>query len=226
MMPPGLRSALYWAPERTDPLCAAGNAWLGRDPELGAAVKQPPRAGIETITEAARVYGFHATLRPPMRLATAWDEFMETADRLARSLQPFDLPSLVVTDLDGFLALVPTAHVPALHALADACVRETNPHRLPPSQSELAKRRAAGLSPEEEHLLQRWGYPYVMERWRFHMTLSRRLAPSDIASWRKTAEDHFAAALALPRRVTDIAVFTQRTPDALFLIAHRLKLGG
>jgi putative phosphonate metabolism protein len=226
MSPGGLRAALYWAPERTDTLCAAGNAWLGRDPELGAVVPQPPLAGILEITEAPRVYGFHATLRPPMRLATGWDEFMDAAERLAASLRPFDLPPLSVRDMDGFLALGPRAASPALQALADACVRETEPHRLPPTPAELARRRAAGLSPEEERLLQRWGYPYVMQCWRFHMTLSRRLPPKEMAAWQTAAEDHFAAALAVPRRVEDIAVFTQRSPDAPFLIAHRLKLGG
>lgn len=221
-----MRAALYWAPGRTDPLGAAGNAWLGRDPNLGADVPQPPLAGIADITAAPRLYGFHATLRPPMRLATGWEAFIEAAENLAKSLQPFDLPPLMVNDLDGFLALVPALQSPALHALADACVRDTDPHRLQPSQPELARRRAAGLTPEEEQLLQRWGYPYVMECWRFHMTLSRRLTAADVAAWRKAAADHFADALALPRRVTDIAIFTQRAPDAPFLIAHRLKLGG
>jgi len=221
-----MRAALYWAPERTDPLCAAGNAWLGRDAESGAAVPQPALAGIETITDAPRLYGFHATLRPPMHLSTGWDDVVDTAERLATSLQPFDAPPLMVTDLDGFLAIVPASRSPALQALADACVRATDPHRLQPSPTELARRRAAGLSSEEEQLLQRWGYPYVMQRWRFHMTLSRRLSPPDIAAWRKTADDHFAAALASPRRITHIAMFTQRAPETPFLITHRLKLGG
>lgn len=225
MHAPGMRAALYWAPERADPLYAAGNAWLGRDPELGAAVPQPPLPGLQEITAAARLYGFHATLRPPMRLATGWAEFVEAAERLARSLTPFGMPPVSVLDMDGFLALCHTGVAPALQALADASVRGTDPHRLPPSAAELAKRRAAGLSDEEEQLLQRWGYPYVMQRWRFHMTLSRRLTPEEMAMWRPAAEAHFARSLAVQRRVTDIAIFTQRSRETPFLIAHRLKLG-
>jgi hypothetical protein len=35
--------------------------------------------------------------------------------------------------------------------------------------------RSASLSALEEALLRRWGYPYVMEAFRFHMTLTARL---------------------------------------------------
>jgi hypothetical protein len=225
MQPPSTRVALYWAPERADPLLAAGNRWLGRDPELSAPLHQPAIPGLKEATAAPRLYGFHATLRPPMRLATDWETFQAAIDTLAKSLAPFDLPPLAVTAMDGFLVLRESAPSPALHALADACVRHTNPHRLPPSDSERAKRRAAGLSAEEEALLQRWGYPWVMQRWRFHMTLSRRLTDAEMALLRPAAEDHFAQALATPRRVTEICVFTQIAQHDL-LLAHRLPLTG
>lgn len=228
MHAPSFRTALYWAPSLQDPLWQAGNAWLGRDPELGIFVKQPDIAGIFEATEAARLYGLHATLRPPMRLATGWDDFYEEAERLARRVTPFDLPPLEVTEISGFLALRETAPCPALHNLADECVRATNPHRLPPSQAEILRRRASGLSQEHEHLLAQWGYPYVLQKWFFHITLTRRLTPSEMAYFRPAAETHFAEALAVPRRVTDIAIFTQATqaPPAPFLIAERLNLGG
>jgi hypothetical protein len=223
MKPPGTRVALYWAPDRADPLWNAGNSWLGRDPEHAAKLPQPPLPAIEVITEAPRQYGFHATLRPPMHLATGWDEFLAAAETVAASLKPFDLPPLAVENLDGFLALRESAPCQALHTLADTCVRCTDMHRLPASESELSKRRAAGLSFEEEQLLQLWGYPYVMQRWRFHMTLSRRLTFAEMATWRPAAEAHFAPALAAKRIVRDISVFTGRTGEA-FRLAERFPL--
>jgi hypothetical protein len=218
-----MRVALYWAPAKDDPLWRAGNAWLGRDPELNVAVKQPELAGIEELTAAPRVYGFHATLRAPMRLAGRWDEFMEAAEAAAGAVAPFDLPSLAVADLDGFLALREVSTCPALSTLADACVTWTEPCRRPADAEELARRRAAGLSAEEEALLLRWGYPYVMQCWRFHLTLTRRLSPEEMARVRPAAEAHFADALRARRRVTEIDVFTQRAGDA-FLLARRLTL--
>jgi hypothetical protein len=219
--PPGFRAALYWVPDLADPLAIAGNHWLGRDPETGTTLPQPAFPDIEARTADARTYGFHATLRPPMRLSTGWPEFLQAAYAMAASLQPFDLPPLQVSDLDGFLALTPAAPCATLQSLADACVAATDRHRLPPSDAELARRRAATLSDEEEALLQRWGYPWVMQRWRFHMTLTDRRG----TQLRAAAEAHFADALCLTRRVTDICVFTQPAPGANFLIAKRIELG-
>jgi hypothetical protein len=214
--------ALYWAPGPADPLARAGNVWLGRDPETAAMLAQPDFADLAARTADARIYGFHATLRPPMRLATGYAEFLGAAAACAEALAPFDLPPLRVAALDGFLALTPASPNESLQSLADACVRATDIHRLPPSEAELARRRAAGLSDEEEALLQRWGYPYVMQRWRFHMTLTDRRG----GALREAAETHFAEALALRRRVEEICVFTQAAAGAPFLIAERLRLGG
>ncbi len=216
-----LRAALYWAPEPADPLAQAGNSWLGWDPERGTHTPQPPVVGLPDATAAPRSYGFHATLRPPMRLSTGWEEFIAAAHAIAASTAPFDLPPLHVVGSDGFLALQETAASPALHSLADACVRGTDTHRLQPEAAELAGRRAAGLSPRQNEMLLRWGYPYVMQEWRFHMTLSRRLDSAEMRHLRPAAEAHFAAALAVTRRVESITVFTQREGQA-FLVAERI----
>lgn len=221
MPPPGFRAALYWAPGPADPLARAGNEWLGRDPETAAMLRQPDLPEIGARTAAARLYGFHATLRPPMRLATGYAEFLAAVETCAGSLAPFDLPRLEVTEIKGFLALVPVEPSASLQSLADACVRATDTHRLPPSQAEYARRMAAGLSAEEVRLLERWGYPYVMQCWWFHMTLTDRHG----IAMRAAAEAHFAAALAMPRRVESLCVFTQPVAGAPFLIAERIPLG-
>ncbi len=220
-----IRVALYWAPRPGDKLAAAGNSWLGWDAELGAEVTQPALPGLGEMTAAPRVYGFHATLRPPMRLATGWEEFIAAAGELAAGLRPFVLPKLQVADLNGFLALRETAPCPGLHALADACVTGTDRHRLAAGADELAKRRRHGLTAEEDALLMRWGYPHVLQRWRFHMTLTRRLDAAEMARMRPEAERHFAESLAAPPVVQDLAVFTQRDQQP-FLVAERLPLGG
>jgi hypothetical protein len=218
--------ALYWAPSPDDPLTEAGNGWLGRDVESGATCTQPAIPGIEAATEAPRLYGFHATLRPPMRLATGWEAFMQAAQTLAGTTAPFMLPKLSVQDFGGFLALRETSPCPALHMLADACVRATDPHRLPADAAELARRRAAGLTQGQAAMLQRWGYPHVMRHWRFHMTLSKRLEQADMARLLPQAKLHFAASLAQARQVRDLAVFVQHEACGPFLIAGRLPLGG
>lgn len=218
-----MRAAIYWAPEVDDPLWHAGCTWLGRDPESGAALTTP--APPELVAEPAR-YGFHATLKPPMRLATSLDALREDAAALAARSAPFALPPLAVTELAGFLALCETTPCPALGALCDACVGALDRHRAPPPEAELARRRHGGLSAREEANLARWGYPHVFDTWRFHMTISRRLAPGEMALWRPRAEAWFAAALAPAPRVATIAIFTEEAPNAPFSLAARLPLRG
>ncbi|HTR16611.1 MAG TPA: DUF1045 domain-containing protein [Acetobacteraceae bacterium] len=225
--PPGFRVALYYAPSPHDTLAIAGAAWLGRDAETGARVAQPAIPGIDSVTAEARIYGFHATLKPPMRLTTDWATFLGDVESLATRLAPFDLPPLRVAELGGFLAVVEAGPSPALRALADAAVEGVDRHRLPPDTAELAKRRRIPLSVTEDAMLQRWGYPYVFDTWRFHMTLSRRLTDEELAVFHPAAAAHFAGALAAPRRVTELCVFTQAASadgPAPFLIAERFPL--
>jgi putative phosphonate metabolism protein len=225
---PDARVAVYYAPTPEDPLFAEAATWLGRDPESGAPAPQPDHPDIAEVTAAARRYGFHATLKPPMRLAPGrvWDELRDAAQALAGRIAPFDLPPLQVENLDGFLALRETTPSPALQALADICVAELDPFRAPPGADELARRRRAGLSAVQDALLVRWGYPYVFGAWFFHLTLTRRLTEAERARWQPAAEAHFARALALPRRVADLCLFTQASPGADFLVAERIALRG
>ena len=219
-----VRVAIYYAPELDDPLWAAGCSWLGRDPEQGVAVPQPALDGIDEVTADARGYGFHCTLKPPMRLATSYGAFRDDVSAMVQSLRAFELPALAVADLSGFLAVRETAACPALQALADACVAWPDRHRAPPETAELARRRGKGLASDADQLLLRWGYPGVFGRWRFHMTLTRRL--QEQVEWRAAAEAHFADALGCQRRVESICLFTQAEPGVPFLLAERVALPG
>ena len=217
------RAAVYYTPGEADPLWAAGCDWLGRDPASGRRMSHPDR---DELTADPRLYGFHATLKPPMRLNHGWFPLLEDAEALAARIAPFPLPPLHVTDLGGFLALRETTPCPALHTLADTCVTGLDAHRVPPDAAEIARRRQSRLTPQQDAMLLDWGYPHVLATWRFHMTLTRRLSPAEHATIRPLAEAHFAAALAQPRTVTDICLFTQAGPGAPFILAERVPLRG
>jgi putative phosphonate metabolism protein len=222
------RVAVYYAPAADDPLAAAGAAWLGRDAEQNTSLPQPPVPDIAALTQEPRRYGFHATLKPPMRLASGstWFGFVAAVRAMAASIPPFDLPSLHVADLHGFLALRETAYCAPLQALCDRCVADLDAFRTPPDAAELERRRKAGLSPAQDAMLQRWGYPYVFDTWFFHMTLTRRLDDAEKARVKPLAEAFLADAVAAPRQVRDICLFTQAAPDADFVIAERIPLRG
>ncbi len=222
------RVAVYYAPLPDDPLTRASAIWLGRDPVTNAPLAQPDLPDIGGITADPRGYGFHATLKPPMRLRSGrtWNELCAAARLLARGIAPFALPALAVSDVHGFLALRETVPCAPLQALADACVARLDDFRAPPSEAELARRRRSALTGEQDAMLERWGYPYVFDTWFFHMTLTRRLSAGEKAVYMPAAERHFAACLALPRRVTDICLYIQTSPGAPFVIAERLPLRG
>lgn len=227
-MQPDSRVAVYYAPLPDDPLFAAGATWLGRDPVSDAPSPQPDIPGIQEITAEPRMYGFHATLKPPMRLAHGHQrsDVLNTARKLAADTAPFELPPLAVMDLHGFLALRETETSPALQALADACVVRFDPLRTSPSEAELSRRRHARLTPDQDAMLVRWGYPYVLGTWFFHMTLTRRLSAAEKTTYHPAAEAYLARALAVPRIVTDICLFIQEKAGAPFVITDRIPFTG
>ncbi len=225
-MGPDARVAVYYAPRPDDVLSADAAAWLGRDPASGATVPQPDIVNIAEVTAEPRLYGFHATLKPPMRLASGrtLDDVVAAATALADRIAPFDLPALSVQDVFGFLALRETAPSAPLQALADACVEHLDAFRAPASEAELGRRRRGNLTARQDAMLVRWGYPYVFDTWFFHLTLTRRLSTAEKQVFTPAAETYFARAIATPRRVGDICLFVQRNPGMPFVIRERLVL--
>ena len=179
------RYAVYAVPDPQSPLFLRASRWLGWDSV--AAVALPfPAAGeldnpgsldIELMTRTPRKYGFHGTMKPPMRLAEGCDEatLIVRAREFASTLAPVSIPALEIAAIGSFLALVPAEPNAGLADLAGGIVTGLDEFRRPPDEAEMDKRRAAGLSARQDELLREWGYPYVLDEFRFHMTLSGRL---------------------------------------------------
>lgn len=195
------RFALYYAPE-PGPFADAAAAWLGWDLAAGKSVTQPgpdlPRPLAE-ITAAPRKYGFHATLKPPFRLADGVSpaDLAQATARLATRLAPLELAGLQMVALDGFLALIPRGDQAALQGLAAEVVRDLEPYRAPLTADEITRRRPERLTPRQRDLLAIYGYPYVMEQFQFHLTLSGPLG-DDGAAVAKAADVHFAGLIPQP----------------------------
>lgn len=227
----GGRCAIYFAPHPGSALALFGAQWLGYDAATGADVAQPVLAGLSPerlreITAEPRRYGFHATLKPPFAFAGGTDRDMldQAATALARQFTAFKAPPLRLARVSGFLALTLSAPSPPMDQLAAACVRELDRFRAPPSQDEVAQRRKAGLSSRQEQLLQRWGYPYVMEEFRFHMTLTGRLDDNDSERVRGLLAPLVEKLCRPPLAVDALALFYQRTPAEPFRIVRRYPL--
>ena len=202
--------AIYYAPDSDSLLHTLSSQWLGRDAFTGSALAQPAIGGIAELTADARRYGFHATLKPPfaMRSELSHEALILAVKDVALAFKPFQI-KLEACFIDGFLALVPATTSRSLAALAAACVRELDRFRLPHCDAEIMKRRAASLSTRQEDHLLRWGYPFVFEDFRFHMTLSHRLAAADADRLLPAAESHFAPILSRPVTIAALTLFRE-----------------
>lgn len=227
------RFAIYLAPPTGSALHETGSALLGRDAATGEAVPFPALEGISperwrAITEDARGYGFHGTMKPPFRLKSGESiEGLEASlAAFARDRPAFDAPPLVLRAISGFLALVPEREDPRILDLAADCVRAFDRFRAPAPPEELARRRKAGLSPRQEEYLLKWGYPYVMEEFRLHFTLSCRLEANERERVAAALTPHVGRFAGHSQRVDGLTLFEQPVAGAPFLIRARYPLGG
>jgi putative phosphonate metabolism protein len=225
-----MRYAVYAIPAEDSAFSAAAADWLGRDAFTGQGRDQPTVPGVtaerfRAITAEARRYGFHATLKPPFALAAGEGEtgLVGALATFAASIHP-PVVALRAGRIDGFLAIVPDGRPADLHRLADATVTGLDRFRAPAPPDEIARRRAAGLSPRQETNLQRWGYPYVLDEFRFHMTLSARLAGEEADRVEAAARTWFAPHLAEPVTLDTLALFVEPSPGAPFLVLKTFTL--
>lgn len=226
-----MRYAIYFAPEPASSFEVLAASWLGRDAATGKSVEHPDldglgASGLAEITGPARRYGFHATLKAPFRLAEGVGEaeLIEAMQRFAARTDIFEIPSLKVGRLEGFLALVPAGPAPALNAFANSVVEAFEPLRAALSEREIERRNPESLSSGELRNLMRWGYPYVFDHFRFHMTLSTRLSEPVISRVEAAARAHFAPVLSGPVAVRELTLFVEPEPGAPFRIHSRTPL--
>ena len=225
------RYAVFWAPQAGSGLARFGAAWLGWDAEAGCDVAQPdvplPRP-LDQITRTPRRYSFHGTLKPPFRLADGADA--AALDRalvgLAARTPPISALGLTPSTRLGFLALMPSGPAPAINALAAACTRRLDRFCARPDAAEPAPRRARGLTPRQEHNLTRWGYAYVLDDFRFHLTLSGRLRPGEAAALIEAVTALAAPHLDPVLHLDDICLFGDPGGGEGFRLLRRYPLTG
>jgi putative phosphonate metabolism protein len=228
-----MRYAVFFTPPPDNPLTIEASSWLGRDAYTGKEVTRPAVEGL-TADEIARLtaepcrYGFHATLKAPFRLAEGLseDELCESFRRFAPQIEPVADLTLAVGRLGPFFALVPSGPVQELDRLAGDVVRAFEPFRAPLGDDEIARRNPDRLTERQRRHLAEWGYPYVFEDFRFHMTLTGPVANPADSQIEKILEDRFAQILRTPLAVSALSLFIERWPGAAFTVKASVAIGG
>lgn len=218
-----MRYAIYFTPPREHPLTRAASSWLGRDAFSGLTLPHAERTGLALgelayFTAVPRRYGFHGTLKAPFRLSPDFSEedLVDAAEQFSRRIRPVTIERVTVARLGGFFAIVPQEPNPALSEFAGQVVAIFDRLRAPLTEKEFQRRDPEKLSTSQLRNLQNWGYPYVFDDFRFHMTLTGHVEPDDRPRLQAALDRHFSDVLAEPLDIDHLAIFVEREAGAPF----------
>lgn len=225
------RYAIYYVAAAGSDLDRFGAQLLGYDALAGTDLAFPDEV-MKTVpdwrelTRDPRKYGFHATLKAPLPLAhgKTETELLGACDIFARTPRPIPVIRPVVDSISGFIAVVPAEPVAELERLAADCVRQFDGFRAPLSPEDRARRNPDALTARQRDYLDRWGYPYVLEEFRFHMTLTGRLDAQRRAPVLAMLRDRFAALGLATLGIDRIALCRQDAADSRFRVLKHFAL--
>ena len=223
------RYAIYVRPDPAEDWARFCTAWLGWDATTGSTVPHPDidRLAVSALTAVPRRYGLHATIKPPFRLAPGRSEaaLLRATEDLAADLPPVRVDGLALKPLGRFLALTIDGDAAPMNRMAADAVRKTDHFRARPTEQELERRRTAKLTAQQERNLTDWGYPYVLDCFRFHITLTGQLPREERDTTHQTLEKQLNPLLPRPYLVRDLALMGE-DEEGFFHLIKRFPLGG
>ena len=229
------RYAVYFCPPPSHPLTQAAEEWLGysawRQEDVERADDFPlPQDHISELTAKPAVYGFHATLKAPMRLAEDCtpETLSQAVDECAGLLESVTIDVLTLRWIGSFLALVPSENSIELQKLSGVVVSQLDSMRAPLTDADIQKRNPSKLTTNQLRHLHQWGYPYVGDEFRFHMTLTGPVSQPDQPQVEKAARRHFGDLIDQPIYVYQLVISKQLDPQSPFkcLSTHQLQPSG
>ena len=228
-----MRVAIYFAPPADHPLSVTAAAWLGRDAWTGARLDRGRVPGfdpatLDALTAEPRRYGFHATMMAPFRLAEGQrlSSLRAALYGCCRYSPPVTIVALRLDRIGSFFALLPEGDADRLKGLSELVVSVLDSFRAPPTPEEIARRRPERLTARQREHLTRWGYPYVFDEFRFHMTLPARCRRNTASPWRPCSATRFAAFIGQPLAVDTLCLFIEPNPPGDFVVDTAIPLTG
>ena len=227
-----MRYTIYFTPSIYDPLSVAAASWLGRNVYSGEAPEAPSIAGFSRQelafhTAVPRRYGFHGTIKAPFRLHSETSEaaLLKALMLFASTATPFEIPRMEIARLGEFYGLAPSVPCEQMNHLAAAVVQTFDAFRAPLSDAEIERRDPDRLTASQFSNLHRWGYPYVMDEFRFHMTLTGPIHPSLNARFEHALREFFTPLLNEPLKISSLALFIEPEAGAPLRVHSQHPLG-
>ena len=226
------RYAIYFVPPAASDLYRFGAGVLGYDCYTGESLHHPQGIALTAsewaqLTREPRRFGFHATLKAPFHLLPPFTEADLTAELERFAAIPRTLPAFepAIRSLARFIAVVAAAPNMALDRLAADGVMAFDRFRRPLTSHEREQRLDVGLSARQIENLDRWGYPYVFEDFRFHLTLTGPLDAErrgSILALLQARFDDIAGGQSLP--ITQLALMRQDARSMPFRVVGQAAL--
>jgi hypothetical protein len=221
------RYAIFYTP--TGPLADFGAQWLGWDSAHGRPVVQPEIAGIDvpTITQTARKYGLHGTLKAPFKLAEGCGlaQLQDVATTFATGQPAFEIGALTLRHDSGFVALRPRSQQIGLRDFAAVAVKAFDGFRAALTDVDIARRREANLTARQDQQMLDWGYPFIFDDFHFHLTLSGFMEAGEAAQVIDALSPRLESIVPTPFVIDGITLMGQ-DDRGMFHQIHRYTLTG
>ena len=226
------RYAIYYTPPPFSALARFGAGVLGYDCFTGHEVAHERISGVDSsllklMTVDPRRYGFHATIVAPFYLNHRSEgDLIAAAEHFASRTAPMPVGPLAMGLINGFVVLVPGQDNPGVLLLASGCVRAFDLFRAPLSARDRERRMSSALSAPQIELLDRWGYPYVLDQFRFHMTLAGPVPEGQRNELRDKLWRAYRDRASSVVEIDALSVMRQDDPGARFKVLRRCRLKG
>ena len=219
------RYAIYYVPSENSELDLFGKCWLGWDPYKGVETtksdlsKLPSFKKFSSLVLTPKQYGFHGTIKAPFKLKNeyTYNDLENKVREISKQIHSFYFDQLIIKKLGNFIGLIPTNNL-KINAVSNKFVEELDYLRDELSESEIKKRKPHKLTSNQKQMLFKWGYPYVFDEFKFHLTLTSKLNVVEIDEVFRSLQNILKQVNLNKISFNNICIFGQKNDEKFYFV--------
>ena len=225
------RYAIYFAPSETSKIGQFGRLLLKRTAKKmvdEGMLTDLPKELHRKIIKTPQHYGFHGTLKAPFELHPDYNLYHldTTLIKFCSSFPDFSIKSLKLQIIAEFIALVPNGEVERLYQLHRKLTEEFNYLCGPLSDFDRDRFLARGLTNGQKKYLCRYGYPFILDSFKFHLTLTSSLTENEQTTCLELLDNMIVDFKDERLSVDRVCLFKQETRKSPFFMVKEYNLQG